>query len=757
MTIPFCNFTHVWFDSLCAGGGPGRGAGGVVGMPGENCVPQGNILIIQESNKETPDDNFAGGVLCFDFVSPLHVISIGLMDIPQRRGDFIEVDVDGASAPIRVNFAGLGNNAVQTVPINVFDARRLCLYLLGEGAVTDLAICADRSNAPSLSTYPSVTPSIVPTSSFLPSAQPSSVPTGSISPSLGPSATPSTTLVPSIAANSIASVSPSSFSCTPVKIDFELEGSKKRITPGAFVGVEKFDQFGLTISTNATKSREVTFMFDTPVERTISIDLVNIDDNTSFIEVESGDSSDPIKLDVIGTGGMSVKTVLLPFTQVRKITMNLSGSGAAVTALRCCLKNGFQIQAAPPAPPNVSSQCSKEKVPCAADPSKIQVCHYKDKENAWSDLCIEESEWEDVKKVWAVYCGHCQAKSLNPHSFRPKEVGRMAEVSEQCSAGKFGVDNIEVLSSDGEQVHFTMKHKLASVIEKTQIWFDNIGKEGGSLCFEKANVACDTEMGQYTAKCTAGWATVHIVGENGNNFKQEGDIEEVSTPNCQDGFDFVDFNPMKRCHWQIKIPCAYSRPARNLAATDSKGLPQLASAHQSSGSSGSDKIQRDCELKSKAVDVLSVGVDSCTQNGFERPVQLISQDKETVTFALWQVWKGCSPNSDSSTLGWIAVDYIGLDDHLQCSKFESLNCGFATTLSAKCSDGASVVDLYTYDTDAHMFQQTDGSAVAVPTACDTSGDARKICHFRYILKCEPSQCMNSRPAVRRLGSALSVE
>jgi hypothetical protein len=88
----------------------------VPGMPGENCVPQGNILIIQESQKEIPDDNFAGGVLCFDFVSPSHVISVGLLDIPQRRGDFIEVDIEGASAPIRVNFAGLGNNAVQTVP-----------------------------------------------------------------------------------------------------------------------------------------------------------------------------------------------------------------------------------------------------------------------------------------------------------------------------------------------------------------------------------------------------------------------------------------------------------------------------------------------------------------------------------------------------------------------------------------------------------------------------------------------------------------
>jgi hypothetical protein len=317
----------------------------------------------------------------------------------------------------------------------------------------------------------------------------------------------------------------------------------------------------------------------------------------------------------------------------------------------------------------------QENAPCASDPNKLQICRYKDKQQTWSDLCIEESEWEDVKEsLGCLTVGIVRRGSLSPHPFRPKELGRISEIGESCSAGKFGVENVQVLSSDGEQVRFTLKHNLASTIEKTQIWFDNIGKEGGSLCFEKGTWLAIQGWVNTQLRCKAGWATVHIVGENGNDFKQEGDIEEVPTPNCQYGFDFVDFNPMKRCHWQIKIPCAYSRQDRNLAVTELTGLPQTASADQSSGLSTPAKVQSDCELRSKAVDVLPVGVDSCTQNGFEPPLKLISQDKDTVTFALWQVWKGCSSHSGRSSsssnnrLGWIAADYIGLDDHLQCSK-----------------------------------------------------------------------------------------
>lgn len=43
---------------LCNPSGPGIGSGGRPGSPGENCVPQGNVLIIEEDGVgDNPDDN----------------------------------------------------------------------------------------------------------------------------------------------------------------------------------------------------------------------------------------------------------------------------------------------------------------------------------------------------------------------------------------------------------------------------------------------------------------------------------------------------------------------------------------------------------------------------------------------------------------------------------------------------------------------------------------------------------------------------
>ena len=133
-------------------------------------------MIIQETPGEPPDDNLGGGVLCFDFETPLEVFSIGLMDIPPSRGDFVEVSVDGSADPTRINFDGLGNNSVQTVPIDMQDVTKVCVFLLGEGAITNLLFCApDRepSGAPSLSPAP--------TNTGVPSASPSDAILGSIS------------------------------------------------------------------------------------------------------------------------------------------------------------------------------------------------------------------------------------------------------------------------------------------------------------------------------------------------------------------------------------------------------------------------------------------------------------------------------------------------------------------------------------------------------------------------------------------------
>lgn len=761
-------------NRFCSVGGPGTGAGGSPGMPGENCIAQGNILVIQESNKTAPDDNFAGGVLCFEFVIPTGIQSVGLMDIPEGRGDFLEVEVEGVDAPTRINFVGLGNNAVQDVPVNVIAARRLCVYLLGEGAMTELVICSNGIDSPSSvpsatpSASPSGTPSTRPTFSALPSSQPSSIPTGSSSPSERPSALPSVSSGPSSIRQDLStssgpkSVLPSlsNDGCKEVSVEFDAAGS------------DRFKMYGLSMFANMTanvnsqgssavppssvEGGAQTFLFATPVQRTISIGLLDIDNNNSYIEVESVDSVDPIKVDITGTGNGTVQTVLLPFTGVSRVSVHFSGSGN-VTECKFCIVGDFEansrtgVQGVPRLPSDVLSKCQSRDFPCDSDSSKVRTCRYDYGEEKWVNSCIDESEWKEAKEVWTAYCGRCQDLPQNPADFSPTSKAKLKEMDGMCSTGKFGVDNIAVLRSDGETVDFTLKHNFISKLERTQIWFDNPGPNGGSLCSEEEDIASNTEIGRYTALCSAGWATLDVVAESGNSFKMLGVIEDVPAPLCQDGFDFIDFNPMKRCHWQIKIPCDYSMSTRHLA---SRAIVEELPGLTKESLEELAKVGSDCELRSKAVDVLPVAVDSCTQRGFEQPVKLISQNEDTVTFSISQVWKGCSSASNGRLLSWIAADYIGLDDHLQCAKFDSLSCGLVTTLSAKCSDGATVIDLYTYDTDPSLFRQADGSAVIVPAACGTSGDARTMCHFRYILKCDPSQCAKSRPAVRRLGSTL---
>jgi hypothetical protein len=72
-------------NQFCSPSGPGVGAGGKPDQPGENCVPQGNVLIIQEEDTEQPDDSEDGCCITFDFINKVeYVYEIGLMDIDTR-------------------------------------------------------------------------------------------------------------------------------------------------------------------------------------------------------------------------------------------------------------------------------------------------------------------------------------------------------------------------------------------------------------------------------------------------------------------------------------------------------------------------------------------------------------------------------------------------------------------------------------------------------------------------------------------------
>jgi hypothetical protein len=157
-------------NEKCDSSGPGIGSGGVPGTPGENCVPMGNVLIIQENNKDKsqPDDHASGdGVITFSFTSPVQfVYAIGLMDI-EGNDTTITVVHDTASGQettaIVVN--GVGNNGFQTVPIEIGNVSELKVNFYSSGAVAFINFChqleesAMPSEPPSWSPAPSASPS----------------------------------------------------------------------------------------------------------------------------------------------------------------------------------------------------------------------------------------------------------------------------------------------------------------------------------------------------------------------------------------------------------------------------------------------------------------------------------------------------------------------------------------------------------------------------------------------------------------------
>jgi len=308
----------------------------------------------------------------------------------------------------------------------------------------------------------------------------------------------------------------------------------------------------------------------------------------------------------------------------------------------------------------------------------------------------------------------------------------IAEVDSSCSQGLFGIDNIVIKSYDSETVTFNLRSNKAE-LSHVQVWFDNAGLgDNADTCASATAVNVGDTIGTFTAKCTNNRALLRIAGGYESEYNQN---IEVDSPDCQDNYEFIDFNPNKRCFWQISLPCSNTcDPNRKLQEKEGT-MP--------------------CEIKSKLEGANAVKIDKCIamQTDIE-PVQIISQDTDTVTFAVHQVWKGCE--SGSSQLGWIATDFIAADGVLHCDRRSELSCGFAQEYTASCTGGKAVVDLYAYDEERGIFGQTDGSPLVVPTACDGGGDdATKMCHYRYVLECEALPCEDELGIQEHVSNAIA--
>jgi hypothetical protein len=120
-------------NELCPGGGPGVGAAGAPGMVGENCVPQGNILIAQHPrNVRQPGD------IVFAFDSPTRVGHIGIMGTDEGSKSWLDIETHEGDA-IQLDFTGLGDNGVQIVHVD-YAVKNIQVVMATPGAITEIGI-----------------------------------------------------------------------------------------------------------------------------------------------------------------------------------------------------------------------------------------------------------------------------------------------------------------------------------------------------------------------------------------------------------------------------------------------------------------------------------------------------------------------------------------------------------------------------------------------------------------------------------------
>ncbi|RMH38546.1 MAG: hypothetical protein D6694_12205 [Gammaproteobacteria bacterium] len=136
-------------------GGPGMGAGGKIGKPGENRYPLGNLLIVAENSKDdngdgridTPDDESSGGMLFFEFETPQDLTSIYVVDVEGNEIGGVVYAYDSQDQLIAaVDIPSTGDNGISNVPLNLSSVSRLEVALSGSGGI--YALCRESDDPP---------------------------------------------------------------------------------------------------------------------------------------------------------------------------------------------------------------------------------------------------------------------------------------------------------------------------------------------------------------------------------------------------------------------------------------------------------------------------------------------------------------------------------------------------------------------------------------------------------------------------------
>ena len=129
-------------NSTCIPAGPGMGAGGEVGQPGENCVDLSNILIISDdANQAIPKASPTGGQFIFDFCVPVIFKEMHFLNAA-TNGDTIELyDENGVPVEL-INIPNVGVNGFTKIQSTFpYPTRKIIVTVSGKTAIAKLCYC----------------------------------------------------------------------------------------------------------------------------------------------------------------------------------------------------------------------------------------------------------------------------------------------------------------------------------------------------------------------------------------------------------------------------------------------------------------------------------------------------------------------------------------------------------------------------------------------------------------------------------------
>ncbi|MFT6107870.1 MAG: hypothetical protein ACJA2W_000779 [Planctomycetota bacterium] len=134
------------FDSANPTGGdfdlvtPGPGVGNTVAMGQVLILPDNVVDSDGDGNVDVPGDSLAGGVMRLDFTEPYRMCSATIIDIDDNGLSELRFYVGAAMTLETIPLVNLGDNSVQTLTFDKRDVRRFELALAGSGALARLGM-----------------------------------------------------------------------------------------------------------------------------------------------------------------------------------------------------------------------------------------------------------------------------------------------------------------------------------------------------------------------------------------------------------------------------------------------------------------------------------------------------------------------------------------------------------------------------------------------------------------------------------------